>query len=157
MEGRAIFISKVENGRLKTTGHSSKIAAILQSYDGQAVKISIEKYNQPRSLNQNAYYWGVTLKYILAILRDNNPNATIEDAHEFCKLESVGNLISHKILVVKEATHVLVGLKSTSSLTTAEFEAYLERIRKWALDICGVTIPLPNEEVEQFYIEPRET
>ena len=36
-------------------------------------------------------------------------------------------------------------VKSTTSLTTTEFETFLELVRIWAITDMGITIPLPDE------------
>ena len=38
-------------------------------------------------------------------------------------------------------------IKPTSSLTTIEFEAFLDKIRIWAAQELSCVVPLPNEEI----------
>ncbi len=163
MEGRAVFISKVEHGKTK---HGPDIARALAALEGQRVKITVEKYRKTRSSNQNQYYWGVVIRYIQAILNRDSPGTTPQQAHEFCRLEDVGKLTDYKVISVTEVdfasglpvqvNYVITHLKSTTKLTTLEFEAYLERVRQWALKAAGVIIPLPNEDIDQYYVEPKD-
>lgn len=152
--GRAVYISRITNGKVNPA-HHAKIAEVLNSLDGELAKITIEKHVKKRSDNQSRYYFGVVVRFVHAILKQENPNATLREAHQFCKLEEVGNLLDYKIVLVNDVTHIIPEIKSTSELTTMEFEAFLERIRQWALNTAGVIIPLPNEEIEQIYVEPR--
>jgi hypothetical protein len=152
-KGKAIFISQVEGGKLAR--YQEDIASALSQLEGKWVEVTIAQVRRPRSLNQNAYYFGVVLKYILAILHaDGNTEMDLLDAHEFCKQKDIGNLEVTKMIMEKEGLVFRIYYRSTTSLTTMEFEAYLDRVRHWALTVAGVVIPLPNEELDQHYIEP---
>jgi hypothetical protein len=93
----------------------------------------------PRSLIQNRYYFGVVVKMIANEMGDE-PIIV----HEILKamfLEQVEMVKSKKTDTVVEVRWI----KSSSELSTTEFEEYLEKCRKWAAEFLQLPIPLPNE------------
>ncbi len=90
--------------------------------------ISVKKQTKVRSNNQNSYYFGVVVKMIAEEV-GYTPNET----HEALK---------HKFL----SEHgEFPRIKSTSELTTVEFEDYLAKVRMFGSEFCNLYIPLPNE------------
>lgn len=99
--------------------------------------LEINKSKNIRSLNQNKFYWSV----VLTVLSDYF-GYTPEEVHQICasmflRYENNG----------KEFT------KSTTKLSTIEFENYIESIRIWAHTDHGVHVPIPNEVTEEMYID----
>lgn len=111
---------------------------------GRRVSVTIEsaKRCEDRSMNQNRYYWGV----IVSIAKD----AISEEYGEAIDIESVHELLkercNYKELVKDDK--VLKITKSTSNLSTIEFEEYLDRCRKFIFNWFGVDVPLPNEHFD---------
>jgi len=134
-----LFISKIENGCLfpKVLEAFNKA---LKNFEGDIVKITLEKSKKNRSLNQNAYYWGVVIQYILDMFREAGNDVNEEEVHLYLK-QHIGKLT--KVIVEPNGSKKLV-LQSTAKLNTKDFEDYLERIRAWAAGL-GVVIPLPKE------------
>ena len=78
-----------------------------------------------RSLDQNAYYWGVVIE-----LMSDETGFTTEEMHEALK---------QKFLMIEKN-----GMKfprSTSSLTTGEFSEYVEKCKMFAAEWLGIFIP----------------
>lgn len=50
-----------------------------------------------------------------------------------------------RFLRLEDADHPLPTVKSTTELTTAQFEEYLEQVRTFGSVELGCYIPLPNE------------
>lgn len=98
--------------------------------------IDLKVSKKKRSLNQNAYYWGVVLK----VLSDHTGFNTDETYQEMAKM----------FLSYQNGAKTFV--KSTTRLTTLEFEQYLEKIRQWAQVEMLVRIPLPNEITEEIFM-----
>jgi hypothetical protein len=109
---------------------------------GNRFVLTLKEQKRKRSLNQNAYYWGVVIPPILALLREHGNYVDAEDVHEFLKLR-VGKLSR---MIVTPDGEVQKSLGSTAKLSKMEFEAYLERVRAWAAEF-GVAIALPNESI----------
>ena len=99
--------------------------------DGTIVNCTVRKASKIRSLPQNNYYWGVVLNYI-----GNQTGYEPEEVHENMKQEFLRD---------HEVQNFMYHIKSTTELTTEEFEDYLEHIRRWAAQFLELYIPLPNE------------
>jgi hypothetical protein len=93
------------------------------------VDVTIRETKSKRSNNQNAYYWSV----VLPILGD----------YFGYENDEVHFALRNKFL--KKGACDLETARSTTSLNTAEFEDYLEKIRRWAITEYNINVPLPNE------------
>ena len=93
--------------------------------------IIVEKLFKQRSVQQNAYYWGVVI-YELS----GYTGFTSDEMHEALKWQ---------FLRIHSERGDIDSVKSTTDLSTTEFEDYLEQIRIWAASEFGVVIPEPNE------------
>jgi len=89
----------------------------------------LEKWKKKRSLPQNAYYWKIIVKMI-----SDETGYTTEQTH---------GKLCQKFLLVKEEGADWV--RSTTSLTTAEFETYLEDVKRWASEFLNIVLPDPNQ------------
>jgi hypothetical protein len=100
--------------------------------DGTHVFVTVEKITREkqRSLDQNAYYWGVVVK-ILA----GETGYTKDEMHEALKV---------KFLTYENVKGIPTVL-STANLNTKQFEVYLEMVRRWAAMDLGIVIPEPNQ------------
>ena len=83
---------------------------------------------KPRSLKENNYYWGI----VLTLLAEAT-GFTPEEAHDAMRW---------KFLRKGQRFETV---RSTTGLTTNEFEEYLEKIRLFAAQELNCIIPLPNE------------
>jgi len=127
-----LFTGTVTNGRLVLDSPQRYIVQ-LAKLEGKRIEVVVRKQRSKRSLKENSYYWGV----VVEILRDHFGYETYEaeEVHVGLKL---------KFLRIHESEG-LETAKSTTKLSTAEFEDYLERIRRWASKEHNCYIPLPNE------------
>ncbi len=100
--------------------------------DGVHVFITIEKISKQkmRSVEQNKYYWGVVIKYLALEIGYSK-----EEMHEALKI---------KFLTYENVTG-LPTMLTTTQLSTIQFEAYLEQIRRWASLDMGIVIPEPKQ------------
>lgn len=101
----------------------------LTLLEGKEVDVIVRKHKKNRSNNQNAYYWGVCIKILSEEL-----GYTDDEMHSALKM-----------MFLQDNLRKIPTLKSTTSLTTVEFEEYLEKIRQWAAQELSCIIPLPNE------------
>jgi hypothetical protein len=135
MSERVLFI---EEGRIRNPADIRKQFTELR--DGiYLVKISTRKR---RGLKQNAYYWGVVCEMVRDGLKDAGYRCinTTDDAHEVTK----SLFLKHR-LVNEETGEVIETIGSTATLTTIEFNQYIEEIIQWAAEYLSIQIPLPNE------------
>jgi len=123
---------------------NNKVNKYFQMGETDPLNVTVKRNKKTRSLEQNAYMWGVVLE-----------QAT------FYYTQNVGDLIRDVCTAVNidfdaDFTHKLMkmmfnGNKSTTGLDTADMEEYLSKIREHFYHQYGVEIPLPNEE------EPNDT
>lgn len=132
------FEADVVKGKLKI-GKSVRQAMarwVSTFKNGTHLEIIIRKFRSKRTLEQNAYYWGV----VVNILADHFGYET-EEMHE--ELKRLFNPIESKI-----TPGVMIG-GSTTKLSTEEFycgeTSYVERICRWAATEHGVYIPPPKK------------
>lgn len=121
------FPGNVKDGKVKMDdpfGFKRHIA----SFNDKRIQIAVRKYKTQRSENQNKYYWGV----VIAIL-GNEFGYDSEEMHEALKFK----------FLKKEGK--LITVRSTASLTTTEFEVYLDKVKRWASQEYDIVIPDPNE------------
>lgn len=131
-----VFSAKVEHGKLLMYGRQL-FNDYLSTLEGKEVRVVVGKIKKQRTNRGNAYYWGVVIKLI-----GDEIGLSPEETHEALKL-----------LFLKEHLDVRIGqniepifyVKSTASLSTIEFEEYLENIRMWAASFLNCQIPEPNE------------
>ncbi len=90
------------------------------SMDGESVEVTITKPIKRRSKHQNSYYWGVVLKIIGEYL-----GLEAEDVHDAFK--------------------TLFSIKTTSKMTTDEFERHIERVVRFSCSELGCYIPEIDE------------
>lgn len=96
--------------------------------------LEVRKIKNTRSISQNKYYWGCVVK-----LLSEKFNLENDKVHEMLKYLFLRSEEWSEDIGVS-----IVSLKSTTDLKTTEFEVFLERIRKWALEEYNLEIPLPN-------------
>ena len=102
--------------------------------ENKDVSLVVKPWEKQRSNQENRYYWGVVVKLI-----SDHTGYTPDETHEAIKF---------KFLRVPSDDIDLDGfdtVKSTTELTTVEFELLMVEIREWAGCDLGVYIPEPNE------------
>ena len=97
---------------------------------GKDVYITVTKVTKSRSGNQNRYYWGVVID-----LLSKETGYEPEEMHEAMKMQFLKDHNETRFQVAK----------GTSGLTTAEFEDYMSKIRRWASQYLTLYIAEPNE------------
>jgi hypothetical protein len=126
-----VFRASIKRGDVCFQGIDGKRwFALKQHLEGKEVEITLQKRRKKRSLNQNSYYWGCVLLHVM----EAGGFLTDEEAHDAMRMH---------FLVKRDGP--LPTVRSTTELTTAEFEEYLEKIRILAAQMWGEYIPLPNE------------
>ena len=111
-----------------------RLFGVLKKLKGKH-SISIEKFRDGRSGNQNRYYWGIIVNGLASefgYFRD--------EIHQLLRQKFLGYTRQNPISGKTEQF-----VRSTTDLNTEEMEEYLESIRVWALSEFSVYLPLPNE------------
>lgn len=131
-------ICHIESGKISNPQEIKKLFAELQ--DGiYLVRVATRK---ARSLDQNEYYWGVVCDMVRDALNDSGYREvkTPEDAHEIMKM-----LFLKKKKYNRKNGRTTQTIGSTTTLTTVEFNIYIDEIIQWAAEYLSIQIPLPNE------------
>lgn len=123
-----IFCGKVEQGAL-TLDRPDKFKQYLLTLNKKAVHIVVRKIQKPRSKKENRYYWGVVIKLLCETTGYND-----DEMHDALRM-----------LFLRDIDKKIPTLRSTTSLTTVDFEEYLTKIREWAIQTLHCYIPEPNE------------
>jgi len=108
--------------------------SLLKALKGSYV-IELKKYRKNRSVRENSYYWGVIIKELCSFT-----GFQPDEMHEVLKMKFLRD-----DKTIRATGELVPGFKSTKTLNTAEFEAYCEAIRVFALADLDCYIPLPNE------------
>jgi hypothetical protein len=108
-----------------------------------SVEVTVEKARSRRSLNQNAYYWGVVVKMI-----SDELGYTPEEVHEVLKEKFNPKDLALMAYDNQTIEQVRIGV-STANLGKLDFCAYIERIQRWASEFLHLNIPDPNQEVSE--------
>jgi hypothetical protein len=143
MSRRIETYGSIRDGQLRISYRDRFIDALKQMPDCR-VRLSVEKLYNRRSTNQNAYYHGVICyEFCEGYYAMTGDRIEADNAHELLKFRCNGKDIPHP-----ETGEVLRVPQTTTSLTTVEFEEYLDRCRAFILEWFGVTVPMPNEQTE---------
>jgi hypothetical protein len=113
------------------TSQSFKIT--YKPLEGKLCKVTIEEYKDGRSLNQNAYYWGVVIKLLC-----EHTGYFDDEMHEALKYKFLPN---RPVEIGRETIKVT---SSSTKLNTKEFMDYVEKIKAYAASELGVIIPDPE-------------
>lgn len=105
----------------------------LKNFDGKEVVIEVRLKKKFRSNPQNDYYWRVVVKAFSDIFNKAELSLTKDQVHDILKT---------KFLLVKDP---YPRIKSTTELTTIEFNDYLLQLQEWAASDFSCYIPDPNE------------
>lgn len=105
-------------------------------------RIRVTKYKPKRSDRQNRYYWSIFVKSFADFLRDQGEAVTDNDAHEYLKHK----FLRKTITAGGERQDIT---RSTTDLTTAEFNTYLDQCAAWLTDMFGIVLPAPGEYREK--------
>ena len=118
---------RVENGLLIL--FDKKLFNIyLKTFEGKHVDLIIKLPSKDRSHQQNRYYWGVIVDIVGKEL-----GYSPDETHE-----------AFKIKFLLDRRGKIPTIRSTATLTTKEFEEYLENIKMWASEFLGIVLPDPE-------------
>ncbi len=112
---------------------------LCRALEGKRITVTLSPYRKPRSLPQNSYYWGVVL-------------ATFAE-HLGYLPDELHRAMAGKFLVKNPGEKIEV-TKSTTELSTVEFNEYIEKIMQLAAE-DGCVIPDPTDAELISYMEKR--
>lgn len=118
---------KPNDGRIPGSVLQRLVEAVAKA-GGKALVLTLKEQKKRRSLNQNAYYWGVMVRDITKAFREAGNDMDEQEIHEYLKKE-VGKL--SRIAVLPDGEVVTIP-GSTKRLTTSEFCDYVAKVTAWA-------------------------
>lgn len=125
-----VFRGIVRQGK-KIYDNPSGYLVQLSKLEGKRFEEILRIEKKDRSNQQNKAYWGI----IIEILSDHLGYER-EETHDAMRQK----FLSH----IDEKTGLTV-IRSTTSLSTIEFNEYYAQIQRWAAEFLQVYIPDPNE------------
>jgi hypothetical protein len=128
-----LVVGKVVGGKF-VPKDAATFKKAFWAHEGKQVDITVKRHRENRSLNQNSYYWYIVVAMIGQAIGEDDAEAV----HDMLKLE-------HNYYIATVGKKEIRVPMSTAELDTAAFEAYLERVRRWASEFLSLYIPLPNE------------
>jgi hypothetical protein len=132
-----IFLGFVKNGKL-IFKELELFKIYLHSLEGKSLDIIVRLVRKDRSNQENRYYRGVVVPMI-----SEHTGYTPEEVHEFLKLKFLSKII---VLAGKDERIP----RSSTELSTIEWEKWMTEIREWAAQELSLVIPEPKQvEVEQ--------
>lgn len=114
-----IFYGWIKGGKIKLD-NPARFTPFLQSLEGKRIELVLREKRDLRSVDQNAYYFGVVIRMI-----SETTGFSEEETHEELKKRFNGG-------------------KSTTGMKTQEFEGYLAEIKRWAAEFLDLPIPDPH-------------
>jgi len=125
-----VFRGKVnEQGVLQV---DARFDAWLSTLKGLDVDVIVRKPRKPRSNQQNRYFHGVVVKMLT------------DDLWGDGDYEGMKRALAEMLLSTVDEKHGLKRIKSTTELSTVEWEDYMVKCRHFG-DTMHICIPLPNE------------
>ena len=127
-----VFLGMVSKGKL-VFNNPDGMERYLLGLDNKSVEVVIRLPRKDRTNQENRYYFGVVVKLI-----SEHTGFSVDEVHEFLKLKFLSKII------VMAGEDVKIP-RSSTELSTVEWEQWMTEIREWAAMVLGLYIPLPNE------------
>jgi len=125
--------------------HRKKFDEVLKTMPNGRVVVTVEKIYNKRTINQNAYYWGVVLELYWHGLQELGWKITKAETHEYL-IQRFG-----KKSITNEQTGEIMDVPlRTSEMRTVEMMEYFTQIYQSASEDLGFEIPEPNEQIKLF-------
>ncbi len=136
------YYGKVEGGSLQIFNNRS-FRESLSQFEGKQVEIILRRRRKARSLEQNAYYWGVIVPVVQEGLKDLGWDLDKAAVHDFLKEKF------NRVELVNEKTgEIWNATGSTTRMSTVDMMAYFQVIQQWSAEYLSVYIPNPGEQVQ---------
>ena len=141
------YNGKVQKGEIKLPRKRLK-KEVIQAFEGREIKVTFQRKKKIRSNEQNSYYWGVVIPFVIRGFIDlgNDIQEGNEEHHN-----AVHELLKGKFLANGEELwdaegNMLQLNSSTTKCTTSQFMDYLAQIQMWSVEYLNVNIPDPEEQ-----------
>ena len=133
--------TSINNGLFKR--NRNIVLDAIKSFNGCDVVLTIDKVKKKRSNNQNRFYWGCLIPLMQQGAKDIwGETWSIDKAHQHLSKKFVFHESVNQKNGVITQTH-----KSTTELTTTDWEVYVTEIRIYLLEDFDIDAPEPNQEI----------
>lgn len=129
------YYGKVTNGILKIRNRKS-FDDELKEFEGKEVSITVKKYQNKRTDQQNKYY------FVCVGLLAEYTGFSKNEMHEIIKCK-----LLKRERIIEKTGEVVEYLASTSTLKKGEFIEFMDRFVAWSGEL-GCTLPPPNTQFE---------
>lgn len=123
----------------------SRIAELVGTLEGRH-RVTIIPWKQRRTDRQNRYYWPCFVVPFADYLRDQGEAVTDDEAHAILK-----DMFLRVTVCDPKTGLAFERTRSTTELSTVEFNEYLDRVAAWLADTFHFKVPEPGE-----YREPHQ-
>jgi len=127
-----VFFASIQKGKLLFNNQEGFDKHLLRLND-KSVEVVVRIPRKDRSTPENDYYWGCPVSLI-----SEHTGYTPEETHEFLKLKFLS-----KIIVMAGKDERIP--RSSTELSTLEWEKWMTEIREWAAQELNLVIPEPNQ------------
>jgi hypothetical protein len=108
-------------------------------------RVNVVRYRARRSDRQNRYYWPAFVHAFGDYLREQGEEYTDDEVHEFFKAKFL-----RRPVIDKNTGEVLgQAIASTTTLSTTEFNEYLDKVAAWLWHKVGIAVPPPEQYRER--------
>ena len=103
-------------------------------------RIAFTRHRPRRTDRQNRYYWPCFVQPFAEFLREQGEEMTDDGAHMLMRAKFLHQTVKDR------RTGKMIGatIRSTTELTTVEFNDYLDRCAHWLLDMFRIEVPDPD-------------
>ena len=132
-----VFVGLAKDGSVVWDGPEFiKLRSYLRSVDGKAIEAVIRPKRNKRSIDQNAWIWGVAYPLLGECLGYDRHEH--DQLHYALLAECFGTTYDQRF--GRDIPRV-----TSSKMTTKEFSDYMEWLVRWSASEHGCIIPLPGE------------
>ncbi len=131
-------LAQIKDRRLFIQDRRRFDASVAKLDDRWDYEIVVQRLYANRSLQQNAWYWGVIVEAIA-----EHTGYTADETHDILKMKFIPKRLAVCDGNGEVQDEFVVG-GSTRKMTTSEFGDYCESIRQWAAETLDIDIPDPD-------------
>lgn len=124
---------------LSEPSEKSRLINAIRATRGK-VRVTILRWHPRRTDRQNRYYWPCFVHALWEYLHEQGSDLSEEAVHQLMRAKFL------TVDVADPATGEVIGqrVRSTTELSTVEFNDYLDRCAEWLRDMFGVRVPDAN-------------
>ena len=135
------FLLKIDKDGKVDMPLSNLYQKLLQTFQPDTnLQLIVQPIVNQRSLDQNAYYWGVVIPFVRSLYFESGTVLTDKQTHIEMRImfltEETASLITGEVLS-------LIG--HTSELSTKQFAEYIENIAQFVAEMFYAVLPEPTK------------